>query len=193
MKGNLLLCIAAFLILTSCNDFYFKNPQPLHGKALKAIPKELIGSYLEIKDSGTGNNHHRDALVITENSYDLKVSDDTMGEKKMSGTLASGKVVLKKMDDFYVLSQKVENPLNSSRDSVWEAYILEYKNNVLTLYNLASEERNLKVDSVKRITSVKEQQEGDKKYYLINPSNKQFKKLLLNNLYTKVGRFEKVK
>lgn len=190
MKRYLLFCIAAFMILTSCNDFYFKNPQPLHGKELKQIPDELIGTYME-KDRDS--NAKKEPLIITKNSYNLKSSDPSVNEMKISGTLASGKVVLKRLDDHYVLSQKVANPLNSGRDSVWEVYVLEYRNDVLTLYNLASEERELKVDSVKEITPVKEHKEGNEKYYLINPSNKQFKKLLINNLYKKVGEFEKVK
>lgn len=192
MKLNILFCIAAFMILTSCNDFYFKNPQPLHGKELKQIPDELIGTYLE-KNNGNSESDKKESLTITRNSYNLKSSDPSVQEMKLSGTLAHGKVVLKRLDDHYVLSQKVVNPLNSARDSVWEVYILEYTNNLLTFYNLASEERDLKVDSVKQITPVKKQQEGDEKYYLINPSNKQFKKLLINNLYKKVGEFEKVK
>lgn len=190
MKPNLLLCILAFMILTACNDFYFKNPQPLHGKELKQIPEELVGTYLE---KNSDSSKKREPLIITHNSYNLKSSDPSVKDMKLSGTLAHGKVVLKRLDSHYVLSQKVESPLKSAHDSVWEVYILEYRNNVLTLYNLASEERALKVDSVKQITPVKEQKEGDTKYYLINPSNKQFKKLLINNLYKKVGEFDKVK
>lgn len=202
MKLCLFICFIAFLLLNSCHDFYFKNPQPLHGKELKFIPDELVGTYLEITDEDSLNQNNKDTfkitystgpLVITRNSYDLKSSGHALEENKLSGTLEPGKVVLKKMDDFYVLSQKVQNPLNNKRDSVWEVYILEYKNNLLSLYSLASEDRELKVDSVKEITPVKEQKEGNEKYYLINPSNKQFKKLLINNLYGKVGEFKKVK
>lgn len=190
MKRYLLFCIAAFMILTSCNDFYFKNPQPLHGKELKQIPNELIGTYME-KDRDSSAK--KEPLIITRNSYNLKSSDPSDNNMKIAGTIAHNKVVLKRLDDHYVLSQKVANPLNSSLDSVWEVYILEYKNDRLTLYNLASEERQPKIDSVKEITPVKEHKEGNEKYYLINPSNKQFKKLLINNLYKKVGEFEKVK
>lgn len=189
MKRYLLFCIAALMTLSSCHDFYFKNPQPLHGKELKQIPNELIGTYME-KDKDS--NANKEPLIITHNSYNLKSSDPSLN-MNISGTLASGKVVLKRLDDHYVLSQKVENPIKSSRDSVWEVYILEYRNDLLTVYNLASEERQPKIDSVKQITSVKEQKEGNEKYYLINPSNKQFKKLLINNLYEKVGEFKKVK
>lgn len=192
MKRNLLFCIVAFMILTSCNDFYFKNPQPLRGKELKQIPDELVGTYLE-KDTSHMDRDKKEPLIITRNSYNLKSSDPSVQNIKISGTLAPGKVVLKRLDDHYVLSQKVENPLNSANDSVWEVYVLEYRNNVLSVYNLASEERDLKIDSIKDITPVKEQKEGNEKYYLINPSNKQFKKLLINNLYKKAGEFEKVK
>lgn len=192
MKPYFLLCIATLLIFSSCNDFYFKNPQPLHGKELKQIPEELVGTYYE-KDNDYNNPDHKEPLIITSNSYNLKTTDPSADNRKISGTLASGKVVLKRLDGQYVLSQKVANPLNNTHDSVWEVYVLEYRNEMLTLYNLASEQREPKVDSVKEITPVKEQKEGNEKYYLINPSNKQFKKLLINNLYQKVGEFKKVK
>lgn len=192
MKPILLFCIAAFMIFSSCQDFYFKNPQPLRGKELKHIPDELVGTYRE-KDKDAIDTANKEPLRITRNSYHLKSSDPLLQDRKLSGTLAPGKVVLKRLDGHYVLSQKVKNPLNSAQDSVWEVYVLEYRNDVLNVYNLASEEKEIKVDSVKQITPVKEQKEGDKNFYLINPSNKQFKKLLINNLYKKVGEFEKVR
>jgi hypothetical protein len=192
MKRNLLYYITVFILFTSCNDFYFKNPQPLHGKELKQIPEELVGTYLE-KGKDNKDTTKKEPLIITRNSYNLKSSDPSVNDLKISGTLSHGKVVLKRLDDHYVLNQKVENPLNSSQDSVWEVYILEYRNDLLTIYNLASEERQPKIDSVKAITPVKEHKQGAEKYYLINPSNKQFKKLLINNLYKEAGQFEKVK
>ena len=192
MRNNILFLLIVLMLLSSCNDFYFKNPQPLHGKELKAIPDELIGTYME-KEADTVKHVNEDPLIITRNSYHLKTSDPGAQDMKLSGTLQKGKVVLKKLDDFYVLSQKVPNPINSSRDSVWEVYVLEYRNNQLNLYNLASEGQEPKIDSIKEITSVKEEKEGNEKYYLINPSNKQFKKLLINNLYRKEGEFNKIK
>jgi len=192
MKCPILILLVGFLILTSCNDFYFKNPQPLHGKELKAIPDELVGTYME-KDADTLKHVNEDPLIITRNSYNLKTSEPSVQGMKLSGSLENNKVVLKKLDDFYVLSQKIPNPINSSRDSVWEVYVLEYRHNHLTLYNLASDGKEPKIDSIKQITPVKEQKEGNDKYYLLNPSNKQFKKLLINNLYSKIGEFNKVK
>lgn len=192
MKKNILYLIAVMMIMTSCNDFYFKNPQPQRGKELKAIPDELIGTFME-KKSDQNNNPSKDPLIITRNSYLWEDSDSKGNKEKISGTLSSGKVVLKKLDNYYVLSQKVENPINTANDSVWEVYVLEYQNNQLLLYNLSSEERRPKVDSVKHITPVIEEKEGDSKYYLINPSRKQFKKLLDNDLFKKTGEFEKVK
>lgn len=192
MKKTILYLIAVFMITTSCHDFYFKSPQPQQGKELKTIPDELIGTYIE-KSSDSLNDDTRDPLIITRNSYDLKTSDPDTKDMKVSGTLEPGKVVLKKLDDYYVLSQKVENPLNNKHDSVWEVYLLKYSDNELMLYNLASEEREPKVDSVKGITRVQEETEGSDKIYLLNPNKKQFKKLISNDLFKKVGDFEKVK
>ncbi|HET6556728.1 MAG TPA: hypothetical protein VFG54_05400 [Prolixibacteraceae bacterium] len=192
MKKSILYLIAVFMIMTSCNDFYFKSPQPQQGKELKAIPDELIGTYYE-KPDASEDGDKGDPLIITRNSYDLKTSDPEASDMKVSGTLAPGKVVLKKLDDYYVLSQKIENPLNNTHDSVWEIYVLKYSDNELILYNLTSEEREPMVDSVKGITKVQEETEGNDKIYLLNPSRKQFKKLVNNDLFNKAGVFEKVK
>lgn len=189
------------MLLTSCNDFYFKNPQPQNGKELSSIPDQLIGTYMEIHENDSNDRDYGDTiviiysigpLVITPDSFHMDYSGHVFDNNKVEGSLESGKVILKKMDDFYVLSQKIRNPLNSAHDSVWEVYIVKYKNNLLTLYTLTSNDSNLKVDSITQITPVKEFQEEDARYYLINPSNKQFKKLLTDNLYEIVGEFEKV-
>lgn len=192
MKKTMLFLIAVCMIVSGCNDFYFKSPQPQHGKELKAIPSELTGTYFE-KSGDSVNDQKKEPLVITGTSYDLKTSDPADKNKKVSGTLEPGKVVLKKLDDYYVLSQKVENPLNSKHDSVWEVYVLKYKDNELILYNLTSEEREFMVDSVKGITRVQEETAGSDKIYLLNPSKKQFKKLISNDLFNKVGEFEKAR
>lgn len=192
MKKYILYLITVCMILTSCHDFYFKGPQPQRGKELNVIPDQLIGTYYE-KSEDSSKDDKKEPLIITRNSYDFKTTDRGTREMKVSGTLSPGKVVLKKLDDYYVLSQKIENPLNSKQDSVWEIYVLEHNNDELILYSLASEEREPKVDSVKGITRVQEEREGDDKIYLLNPSNKQFKKLLTNDLFNKVGEFEKEK
>lgn len=192
MKKTILYLVTVLMMMTSCNDFYFKSPQPQRGKELKAIPEELIGTYYE-KSDDSSKDDKKEPLIITRNSYDLKTTDPDKKDMKVSGTLAPGKVVLKRLDDYYVLSQKIENPLNNAKDSVWEIYVLKYSDNELTLYNLTSEEREPKVDSVKGITRVEEDTVGNDKIYLLNPSNKQFKKLLTHDLFNKVGEFEKAK
>lgn len=192
MKRTILYMMAVCLVLSACHDFYFKSPQPQQGKELKTIPAELTGTYFE-KSGDSVTVNQKEPLIITRNSYDLKTSDPDTRDMKVSGTLKPGKVVLKKLDDYYVLSQKVENPLNSKHDSVWEVYVLKYTGNGLILYNLTSEEREFMVDSVKGITGVQEETAGSDKIYLLNPSKKQFKKLLNNDLFNKIGEFEKAR
>lgn len=153
MKPNCVFCLA-FLALISCNAFLFKNPQPQRGKELKTIPDKLIGTYLE-------NENEENAfdisgpLTITRNSFSWEIPDSVEGDETIVGILSPDRMVLKKLNEYYVMSQKVENPANRDQNSVWEVYLIKYHDKQLLLYNLDCEEVSAqKVDSVKRITPV---------------------------------------
>lgn len=191
MKSNFVLCLA-FLALISCNAFLFKNPQPQRGKALKAIPDELIGTYLENQNEENIINI-KGPLTITRNSFCWEMSDSVNDDEEMVGILSPDKMVLKKLNEYYVMSLKVENPADQDQDSVWDVYLVKYHDKQLFLYNMDNAEvHSQKVDSVKNITPVT-QGEGRITHYFLDPSMREFKKLIADSLFVKVARLEKVK
>lgn len=188
MKPTIILFLAALLMLTSC-IVYFEKPQPVHSKELKEVPKELIGTYVE-----EDNNN---PLVITRNSYQYK--EKNTGEEEMSfdnGMLETGKVILKRMDDFYVLSYKIGDLEQESLKSAWMVYLIKLKGDQLTVSYIASEDRNSwpKIDSVKRIVPVTEIKNNDNdRTYFINPSKKEFKSMIENKIFNDTLKFRKIK
>lgn len=186
MKTHRLILLLSLLTLSACGVYLFENPQPMDTKALDVIPSELIGTYLEKKD--------KDSLIITSKSYRY-TGKESVFEDTREGTLDPGKVVLKKMNGYYIISQKIANPLESSSDSLWDVYALKYKRKRLSVYSMMYEEENSKQfsDSVMRIVPVKEQKFGEDTLYVINPTKKEYKTLLESKLYKKVLEFKKVK
>lgn len=186
MKTHRLIPLLFLTTLSACGVYLFESPQPLDTKEINVIPSELIGTYLEKED--------QDSLIITSNSYRYTGNESVFEETKQ-GTLESGKVVLKKMNDHYIISQKIANPLESIADSLWDVYALQYKRKRLSVYSLMFEEENTKqfADSVMKIVPVKEQKFGEDTLYVINPTKKEYKKLLDSKLYRKVLEFKKVK
>ena len=182
MKPVNYIPILFVMILSSCGVYLFENPQPLNTKELKVVPAELIGMYIEKKE--------QDSLIITNDSYNY-LSQDSERE----GSLHRGNVVLKKMNDYYILSQKVAHPLENSSDSLWEVYAVKYKRNGLSVYSLTFEEDNREQfnDSVMKILPVKEQNTDGDTLYVINPTKREFKTLLESKLYRKVLEFKKIK
>lgn len=186
MKTHRLLPLLFLLTLSACGVYLFENPQPLDTKALNVIPAELTGTYLEKED--------RDSLIITSHSYRY-TGNESVFEETRKGTLESGKVVLKKVNGYYIINQKIANPLESSADSLWDVYALKYKRKRLSVYSLIYDEENSKqfADSVMGILPVKEQKFGEDTLYVINPTKKEYKKLLDSKLYRKVLEFKKIK
>jgi arginine repressor len=201
MKKSTFVLGVIVLLLVSCKTYYFENPQPSHTKELKSFPNELIGTYFELK-ADTIAHVNEDPFVISKDSYHYKTNDSAIKDMKKDGSIEHGKVVLKKFHKYYVLSQKIENPLENSADSIWEVYVMKYKDERLVIYSMIYSEDNgsdkkleskLLSDSIRAILPVIEKKAGNDTLFLINPSKNQFKKLLEKNLFRKVLEFKKEK
>ncbi len=59
-----------FLIVFSCKEISFKEPQPKGKKSLREVPERLLGTYL-LEEEGQSS---KDTLVVTRQGY-LLVSD----------------------------------------------------------------------------------------------------------------------
>ena len=118
------------LTLCSCEIVYFEKPQPRHTKELKLVPDELTGTYAEKEDDST-EDQIADSLIIKDDSYQYITHDHNLLDKNRFGSIEKGNMVLKKMDGYYILSQKVMDDKGKIYDEIWEINVLKYNDNQL--------------------------------------------------------------
>jgi len=177
MKQILLVFSATMIMLSSCTSVKFESAQPKDKEELKEFPDNVLGIYIDTE---------RDTLILTSNSFQY-------GNKKSSifrvdGTLTSGESILKRDNDYYVLSLKDENG--------WEVITFKYSGKDLTVYYIdLGKDREKTIKKLKGILAVKEvkDSEGKVDYYLINPSGKEFETLMAKNIFSRVTTFTRVK
>ncbi|MBL7966940.1 MAG: hypothetical protein JNK09_08050 [Prolixibacteraceae bacterium] len=184
--SNQILLFGCILLLSSCR-VVFENPQPLHAKEIHAMPAELIGTYIE-EDS--------DTLIISQRSYLLK-DRGPFSDKNNHGTLNSGRDVLKKFRKYYVLSKLVNDSIDDNAPKMWFVFLLKLEGKELLVSQVEdgqSKKDTFDVTLLKKYTPVKVIDEGetDSEAYLINPTQKQFKLLIKNDLFKPVYRFRRI-
>lgn len=188
MKSITLFSFALFVVLFSSCRVLFENPQPLNAKALKAVPSELIGTYLEEEES--------DTLIITQNSY-LFDQGNSLSDEMSRGALSSGRDVLKKFGKYYVYS-KLANDSASEEPKAWYVYLLKLDGKRLVVSHVETDSYNerdtLDMGLLRKITPVKVMEESGKgdDAYLINPGKKQFKAMISNGLFKTAYKFKRV-
>ncbi len=161
--------IIAFLLLSSCVEVEFKHPMPPKGKVLKAIPSEVIDYYTALEKKLTSEDKVRD---IREDDFDINAP-------------LPENVVFKEWKSDYYFNQKGEN-------GNWQIYIVKSApNNSYEVYQLDGTNQTT-IDKLKAITKVKEvfSDDGDLDRIIINPSFKEFKKILKSGAFEKVDFFD---
>jgi hypothetical protein len=177
MKKTILIISATVLLLSACTSVKFETSQPKGVPELTEFPKEVLGNYTDAE---------KDTLIIAKSTYKV-------GSKKSSfystDTLSSGKITLKKYNDYYVLSRKDEN--------AWEIVTFKSMGDNLTVYyiNYNSENEKEIIEKLRKIVTVKEVKntEGKIDYYLINPTKEEFDALMNKQLFSKIVCFKRIK
>lgn len=186
MKSIIHFSFVLFVVLFSSCRVYFENPQPLNAKALKVVPNELIGTYLEEQES--------DTLIITQNTYAYGHSGK-FTEEMNHGSLNSGKDVLKKFGKYYVFS-KLANDSASQEPRAWYVFLLKPDGKRLLVSRVETDSYNekdtLDMGLLRKITPVKELEGKDAGVYLINPGKKQFESMIDKGLFKTAYRFKRI-
>ena len=170
------LSIFFILLLTACYSVKFEYPQPKTGSELTEIPSKIIGKY-----ATPGGDY----FTITKNTITVDNEKDTL-------ILSDPNAVLKNLGSFYILSFREDNM------SDWNVYPFQVTADSLIAYSMdvESEEAYHKlIKDLGELTFCEPilDEDGELRYYRLNPTKKEFKKLLKNNHFIKQETFVKIR
>ncbi|MFH1320357.1 MAG: hypothetical protein ABII90_06875 [Bacteroidota bacterium] len=169
MKQSILYLIL-FVLICSCTEVWFAEPQPPGTGSEKMFPGNLQGSYVD---------KNNDTLVINDISF--RYEDYKEGE-------LSENLILKKGGNYYFLNER--------RDSLWRLLVGEVKGNDLLLWAIDGDNA-VKIEMLKKITNVKEvystSDTGKIEGYIINPGKAELERMLSEGVFSEKARFNKIK
>ena len=174
-KILILLCMA--LILASCEEVVYPDPQPPRVKALKEIPDPLRGLYLDL---------NLDTLVVGQRSFIYLIEDP----EDVQETFLSDSVVLKSYKGKYFLSLTI----SIGGNSYWLTYMLDQdvSTGTIDVYTMAADDV-VKMAMLQEITSkVSDLESGSDEYYLFAPKKKHYKKIIRDTIFTKFNSFTRI-
>lgn len=168
--------LAAFLVLQSCNSVYFSDAQPVESPVLKEFPRDLTGSFV---------SETEDTLVVKPTSFIFRGGDPVF----LSGDLTPKGCVLKKMNDWYVISLQDEKE--------WEVFPVKFSGtDNFTIYYIDMEENeeNRIIKDLRKKMKVEESldQDGTFDHYIVSPSKSQFQELLTGKLFSEEMSFTRI-
>lgn len=153
--------------LTACISVEFKKPQPQKGRSLTEFPKELIGTYL---------NSENDTITIADTYFKAaSITIETTDNPKASEIISlSENVILKKMKNHFILNMKGEKG-----NSNWSVIIISKSNKGIEFNTFNANEQEFLIN-LKTITKWEEirDEDGKLKKIILDPSDKEFKKIL---------------
>ena len=163
----LLLVLAIFY---SC-DVYYTTPQPSWiKKNEKTIPAKFHGTYLSAPNGvleAMAHNGKRDTILISEKRIYI--------DQEMDFHLSDSVLLRKYHHDYYL------NIFESERKA-WIVILVKEMQNKIYYYMIPSEE-SVQLDRLKTITKVN-RLDSDGKEFIINPTRREFNKILKANLFT---------
>ena len=174
---NILILLCLALLLSSCEEVVYPEPQPPHVKALKEIPGRLQGVYLD---------ENMDTLFVRKQSFSY-----TSGERISLGEeFLSDSVVLKPYKDKYFFSTSVI----VGDETYWLSYLLdpeEISGNI-DVYTMSAKDM-VRMAMLQEITSkVADLESGSNKYYLFAPKKRHYRKIIRDTVFSKFTTFTKV-
>jgi hypothetical protein len=163
-----------FLVLLSCKEITYTEPQPKGKKTLAEIPNSLRGKYLLIDDNGVD----KDTLYIDKNGYHIRGGDNDEG-------ILGDSLVLKKYKGYYFL--------NINQRPEWVLRVIKQEKNG-DIVVMAMDDKNFnsflkKLGNEIRIDST---QKKDEQLYQIDPTPKQLVGLVKKKYFGQTTRIKKI-
>jgi hypothetical protein len=178
MKQKYLFFALILLSISSCTSVKFETSQPKDAPELSAFPPEITGNYI---------SKNKDTVLILSNSFQLKES--TIFGKGKLNLLMPNEMVLKRMNEYYILSLKDSN--------AWEVLAFKQKGTNLIVYyiNIDQKKEDKIITTLKGLTKVTEILDGTGKIdrYQINPTKEEFQLLFDNKIFSEIVKLKKIK
>lgn len=173
---QIIYSLVIILLLTSCDQVIFPEPQPKKVKPLKEIPGELQGVFLD--DDG-------DSLFVYKHFFSYR-SDEFVTLKNV---YLSDSAVLKKYQKryFFNIIEWIDE------EAYWLTYMLEThdQGNEIDVYTMDPGDI-VKLAKLQEITSKVKDIEGAMAYYLFDPKKRDYKKIIADTIFTKMINFRRV-
>ncbi|MBL7850568.1 MAG: hypothetical protein JNN04_06670 [Cyclobacteriaceae bacterium] len=168
-----LLILVWTVLLTSCKEVSFREPQPAGVQALKEVPPALRGSYVGV--SAQGND--TDTLIIEAWGYHFK---DTNNKDWLGKGVLSDSLIVKFYKDYYFV--------NFRSGDQWVLRVIRQKpGGILEFLSIPIGDDAKRKEILKKLSkklTVKEVQRKDDTFYQINPTREQLMELLREGFFT---------
>jgi hypothetical protein len=178
-----LVLILMGILIGACSEVRFECPQPKNVKEITEFPQKFIGVFFDTEN--------KDTLFISKNGF--RYAEDIK-------RLSDDRVVLKKIGGYYILSCK-EILLGKDTTDLkgWNVLPFKMVHDTLTvLYIDTSENGDTMKTRLEAILSKgvkeesKERDNGNFEYFLIDPTKREFKKMLKNSVFSEQVKFTKI-
>lgn len=172
---NLAVLLVSGLLLISCTEIIFEEPQPLGAKSLNSIPKELQGKF--------------SFLILNEETL-MEVGENYItGEDDKS--YLSDSLIIKQLGDLYVVNKLINK--GEGKEGKWEVYTLEDKGCGFVKATTFVINSDSYVEQFKTAYGGTVIGEGQEKSMIVSPDNKQFKEIMKDDSVTVSIILERVK
>ncbi len=168
---KILMMISVLLVvLAACTEVYFTESQPAGKKALKQIPEDFHGFYLD-----------------PDNKDTIQINNVSFGVGKDARFL-SDSIELKKWKKYYFLN------IQEDQKRYWEVYLIQFTDNKTLEVSIIDGDDSVTVNLLKTVTDVssKENSDGKVDYYLINPSRKELRYMLEKGVFSSTMKYSRI-
>lgn len=161
------------MLLYSCKEVSFREPQPAGVTALKEVPKALHGRYVGVDEKGDES----DTLIIESWGYHFRDNKekDWLGKGVLSDSL-----VVKFYQDYYFVNFRSEDQ--------WVLRVIHQKpDGSIEFLSIPVGDDAKRKDILKKLSkkfTVKEIQRKDDTFYQINPTREQLMQLIREGFFT---------
>lgn len=168
--------LAAFwtLMLASCKEVSFREPQPAGVQSLKEVPPVLLGQYIP---TNVPADEKVDTLIIESWGYHFKDSQD---KDWLGRGVISDSLVVKFYQDYYFV--------NFRTGDQWVLRLIKQNSKgdieFLSIDLQAEEKSKDKLKKLSKKIKVTEVKRGDDTFYQINPTPAQLMALIKEGFFT---------